>query len=238
MQDHPQTKISIAVITTVSLAALIGLAWFDYITGVDIHSLLFYVLPVVGVAWVLPRIWTVVFAVLSMGAWLQVELTLVPHIQAHTVAFGAVSSFAVFLAVGLSISSIREQRDLLRQERNRQQVLLHELETKKKELEEANGDLDAFSRTVAHDLTTPLVSIQGYSDLLLTTGLAESHTDARDALDRIAKKSRIMADQIRGILNHARAGRQVVERKSINLTDLALEIASDLARTKDRKSVV
>lgn len=45
--------------------------------------------------------------------------------------------------------------------------LVEELQQQKKELEARNAELDAFARTVAHDLKTPLNWINGYMELLV-----------------------------------------------------------------------
>lgn len=57
-----------------------------------------------------------------------------------------------------------------------------ELQEQKIELEQRNMELDAFARTVAHDLKNPLNIIVGYADILLETCANTSSQSEQDSL--------------------------------------------------------
>ncbi len=102
--------------------------------------------------------------------------------------------------------------------------------TERKQAEEAlqrkNEELDAFVRTVSHDLKTPLTSVQGYAGLLAKT--ADSlDEDRRFWLDRIQTNARRMADLIDGLLELSRVGRVVGPTESVSLGELVVEIARE-----------
>ncbi|MBN2711711.1 MAG: GHKL domain-containing protein [Planctomycetes bacterium] len=123
---------------------------------------------------------------------------------------------------------VDEQTADLDAERKHLLAMTTELQEQKKRLEAANEDLEAFSRTVAHDLRTPLVAVQGYADLLLMTEHIKGNDDCRQMLSRIASKSRLMANQIKSLLLYARAGKAEINRSEVNLSQMVEEVAADL----------
>lgn len=105
---------------------------------------------------------------------------------------------------------------------------------RERELERQNERLDSFASTLAHDLRNPLGVIDGRVELARETGDL-SHLDP--AIDAAERMNRIIDD----ILELARKGRTVVERRDIDLEavikgawanvdtdDATLEISPDL----------
>jgi PAS domain S-box-containing protein len=102
--------------------------------------------------------------------------------------------------------------------------------TERKQAEEAlqrkNEELDAFVRTVSHDLKTPLTSVQGYASLLAKT--ADSlDEEGRLWLDRIQTNAKRMANLIDGLLELSRVGRVVGPTESVSLKSLVVDIARE-----------
>jgi len=102
--------------------------------------------------------------------------------------------------------------------------------TERKQAEEAlqrkNEELDAFVRTVSHDLKTPLTSVQGYASLLVKT--ADSlDEEGRLWLDRIQTNAKRMANLIDGLLELSRVGRVVGPTESVSLKALVIDIARE-----------
>lgn len=65
------------------------------------------------------------------------------------------------------------------------------------ELAERNQELDAYSRTIAHDLNTPLALIKGYGELLAGEELSET---GRSYLHKIVATTERMAEMIEQLL--------------------------------------
>jgi light-regulated signal transduction histidine kinase (bacteriophytochrome) len=112
-------------------------------------------------------------------------------------------------------------------------------ERKKSEeaLKKAYEDLESFSYSVSHDLRAPLRSMDGFSEVLMTSlgdKLDEKH---KNYLIRIRESSQKMASLIDGLLNLSRLGRAPLKRQQINLSEVAQQISEDLAKTAPERKV-
>lgn len=106
--------------------------------------------------------------------------------------------------------------------------LLEDLEQKHRELEAANRELESFSYSASHDLRSPLRRIAGYCHVL-----AESHADQLDAsaksyLKRICDVTEHMEQIIDGLLALADITRSELNFESIDLSQIANDIAVQL----------
>ncbi|WP_327080277.1 MHYT domain-containing protein [Polaromonas sp. CG_9.5] len=105
------------------------------------------------------------------------------------------------------------------------------------QLQAANGELEAFSYAVAHDLRAPLSVIQGFS-VLLAKGAADK-LDARllRYLTRIQAGVTQMNDLIEGLLSLAKLSRVDIAPDPVDLSRLAREVL-ELCQTGDAGRVV
>ena len=103
-----------------------------------------------------------------------------------------------------------------------------DLNSLNKRLEAANRELEAFNYTVSHDLRTPLTNISGYSQLLLelyATPLGEAGTEY---VQEIYQTTLRMNALINDLMRFARLYDQELKREEINLSTMALAIATEL----------
>ncbi len=77
-----------------------------------------------------------------------------------------------------------------------------------KELEAKNQELEDYTYTVSHDLKAPLVTIQGFSELLGTQYADQLDAKAKHYLDRINQGSENLARLVSDLLELSRAGRK------------------------------
>jgi light-regulated signal transduction histidine kinase (bacteriophytochrome) len=106
------------------------------------------------------------------------------------------------------------------------------------QLQESNGELEAFSYSVAHDLRAPLRHIGGFSAILVEDHEASLDQAARDLLTRIGDGVRRMSDLIDGLLTLSRAARAEPIREPIDLAIRARAIVSRLRQTEPNRDVV
>ncbi|MBI5368432.1 MAG: GAF domain-containing protein [Planctomycetes bacterium] len=111
------------------------------------------------------------------------------------------------------------------------------VQARTRELEAANAELEAFTRTVSHDLRAPLHSIIGYAELLLTDSASRLDEEARSGLRRMSEASRRLQDLIGHLLELSRVSRTDLRRVDTDLSALVLELAADL-REAGRDRVV
>jgi len=99
-----------------------------------------------------------------------------------------------------------------------------EIEQANENLINANQELDAFARTVSHDLKSPLQIIQGYLELI-TDGHMESIDDqAKQFLKIMQQACSNMNGLIEDLLNFARSSKTDLKKGFFNLSDLAIEV--------------
>lgn len=104
------------------------------------------------------------------------------------------------------------------------------------QLENANKELEAFSYSVAHDLRTPLSSIDGFSHLLAPMVNTEQ---GRHYLDRIRAGARHMGELTQALLSLSRITRSSLRWKNVDLTETVQRVMLDLReRDPDRTVTV
>lgn len=117
------------------------------------------------------------------------------------------------------------------------QALNGELAEKLDELALANGDLQAFSYSVSHDLKAPLRSVSGFSELVLESEAPRLSDEGKDMLRRITRAAKRMGSLIDGLIELAGLARRELQMKNVSLSATALEIAAQLRETDAGRKV-
>jgi PAS domain S-box-containing protein len=102
------------------------------------------------------------------------------------------------------------------------------------ELRSANAELDHFATFAAHDLATPLTTIEGFADLLLRAELPEPE---RAYAEHIHASSERLAETLRGLLAYARSGRPQRPPGPVDLGTVLGQVLADLAGPIARRAV-
>lgn len=105
------------------------------------------------------------------------------------------------------------------------------------ELEAANNDLEAFNYSVAHELHNPLVSIGGFSRVILKqTGdrLDERH---REYLREIITGVERMEQYLGALLRFSRSTRESLQRESVDLSQIVSAVMTELKQTDPERDV-
>jgi PAS domain S-box-containing protein len=97
-----------------------------------------------------------------------------------------------------------------------------------KALEETNQELQAFSYSVSHDLRAPLRSIDGFSKILLEDYKDKLDDEGKEHLKIVCEASQRMGQLIDHMLMLSRVTLSEIRRETIDVTELAQFVASEL----------
>lgn len=105
------------------------------------------------------------------------------------------------------------------------------------ELQAANRELDSFAHAVSHDLRAPLRAMTGFSQALEEDFGHHLPAEGREYLQEIARAGQRMGGLIDGLLALSRSTRTPLERRRVDLSEMAEGICRELARSDPARAV-
>jgi PAS domain S-box-containing protein len=105
------------------------------------------------------------------------------------------------------------------------------------EADAANRELEAFSYSVAHDLRTPLRSIDGFSQAILEDNADQLDAEGKSNFARVRAAAQRMADLIDDLLGLSRLCRGELLRGQVDLTRVARAIVEQLRASDPKRDV-
>lgn len=144
---------------------------------------------------------------------------------------GEVTHLAVF---DCDISD-RCQREEARGEINAQ--LERRVMERTAELQSANQELEAFCYSVSHDLRAPLRAIGGFTKAVIEDYQTVLDETGKDYLQRVCAATERMNQLIDDLLSLSRVTRTQMQRKPVNLSQMARAIATELQETQRDRPV-
>jgi signal transduction histidine kinase len=106
-----------------------------------------------------------------------------------------------------------------------------------RELTALNQELDSFAHTVAHDLRAPLITIDGYSRILIEDAGPSLDGDAQHRLHVVAGSAQRMGQLIDGLLAFARLGRRHVTEQTVHPGEIARAAWTELNGIRGERPV-
>ncbi|MBR7836862.1 PAS domain-containing protein [Actinospica durhamensis] len=130
--------------------------------------------------------------------------------------------------------------DLMRAE-DEVRRLITDLEQRVRErtadLEASTREIDSFTYSVSHDLRTPLRALAGFSEILVEDHADQLDPDGRDYLHRVHAAAERMAATIDALLDLSHVARRELDRRPVDLGDLARDVLADLRVTEPGRQV-
>jgi signal transduction histidine kinase len=111
------------------------------------------------------------------------------------------------------------------------------VEERTAELIQANQELEAFSHSIAHDLRSPLMAIDGFSEILIRECEGRVTPDAMEHLNYIARATRRMHELTHDLLQLSRASRAEICRGTVDMSALVRGIFQDLREVAPERKV-
>ena len=105
-------------------------------------------------------------------------------------------------------------------------------------LQHMNAELDAFARTAAHDMKSPLQAIGGFSYLLRQRHAAALGADGQRMVAHIEQSTRHMATLVNDLLTLSRVSALTLHWADVDLAALGRELVADLRRQAPDRQVV
>lgn len=97
-----------------------------------------------------------------------------------------------------------------------------------RELDEARSDLRMLGSSVSHDLMTPLNALNINTEMVADALVEKDFEQVSMLLDRIRSNASHMTGMIRSLRTLSNVGKQEMEMRDVNLSDLAREALSNL----------
>ena len=115
--------------------------------------------------------------------------------------------------------------------------LEHRVEQRTAELAASNGELEAFSYTVSHDLRAPLRHITSFVALLDEEAQASLNEQCRHYMQNISEAAQRMGHLIDDLLTFSRIGRAAMTVRPVGLRRLVDEARTELASETDGRAI-
>ncbi len=93
----------------------------------------------------------------------------------------------------------------------------------------ANGELEAFTYSVSHDLRAPLRAIHGFAQLLVERNEAQLDAEAKRYLGRVTAATTLMSRLIDDLLALSKVGHQRLETRSVSTSGAVQRALEQLA---------
>jgi light-regulated signal transduction histidine kinase (bacteriophytochrome) len=122
-----------------------------------------------------------------------------------------------------------------------QAALVRGLEARNGRLQEAlqaaSREIDSLTYSIAHDLRTPLLHIDGFAQLLQTSTGAVLDHENRDHLERIIAATRAMSEQIGALVEYSRVNSAELIVSEVDLEDVLNEALELLRPWSNGRSI-
>lgn len=138
---------------------------------------------------------------------------------------------SIYAICGIStdITERKKSEDAIKQ-------LNQSLQQQAVQLEITNQELEAFSYSVSHDLRAPLRAIDGFSDLLIHESGENLDAEGQRLLDVIRANTKQMGHLIDDLLAFSRLSRKAMNKRTIQMTELARSVIDDLKITQAERA--
>ena len=116
-------------------------------------------------------------------------------------------------------------------------TLNESLNHRARELERAYKDMESFSYAAAHDLRSPLITIEGFSRILLEDYAEKLDDEGRDCLKRIGNSTKKMNRLIADLLAFSKISTKEIQKSVLNMSSLAHKVVDDLRPARGERIV-
>jgi signal transduction histidine kinase len=186
---------------TTAFALLVGIAFIDYITGVDYSFSIFYLLPISLVAWYAGLGAGVIASAVGAVLWYIVDSVMAEHVYASPAAgyWNSLVRFGFFIIVSTILTRLKKSLETTRARTVDLALSYASLDKARKEQLIIKDQLISH---VSHELRTPLNSVHQFLTILLDGVAGEMGGEQKDylqiALKNVNQLNKMIDDLLEG----------------------------------------
>lgn len=136
----------------------------------------------------------------------------------------------------LILLAIEDMTDLKKSE-EALKIRNKELQSLASELKAAYKDMESFSYAVSHDLKSPLITIEGFSNIVLEDYAEKLDDKGKDFLNRINNSVKKMNQLIGDLLSFSQISIKEILKHDFNMEDLAQKLVDELTPTIGERDI-
>ncbi|MFH0988739.1 MAG: HAMP domain-containing sensor histidine kinase [bacterium] len=187
-----------AEILMFSLVLLVLIAFFDYLTGAEIASSIFYLGPVSLLVWYIDLRWGIIVAIISAGLWMVLNFVTAKEQMALSIHYwNAGVRLGMFLIVAFVLDARKHSEAGLRKAKETAEELAANLNNANIRLQEAMKVKSRFTSMVSHELRTPLTAIKEGIGVVLDESTGSINEEQHEFL-HLAKRN---VDRLHRLIN-------------------------------------
>lgn len=165
------------------------------------------------------------FVLFVLSGWLSLVSERAGFLDIQTsIALSVTLTLIIFILAIVFFSRRLNQKELEHQKAG------EKIRRQNSELNELNKEIATFSYSVSHDLRSPLRGIDGFSQALLAEYAAKLDDQGKHYLDRVRAATQLMGTLIDDLLSLSRVTSKKMNLETINLSDMARQIARELQK--------
>ena len=229
-----QSSRPLVIVSGLVLVLLIGTA--DYLTGEELSISIFYLLPIMFVAWFINTRAGIFMSIVSTAIW-HIAGSVVNHTYSHSLIpyWNSIVQLSFFLIIVFILSALKsayEKKgdlvDELKETLSELRRSEEELKRRTRELADSNAELERFAYVAAHDLKGPLLVVEGYIQRLKRRHKDKLDSDAEKIIGYVVDGITRMRTLINDLLTYARVGTKTDNFKLINCNDIVKHALANL----------
>ncbi len=226
----------VVLVTAAVLLAIV--AYFDYITSIELSFSIFYLIPISLVAWYVGLRAGLLTSTLGAVIWFALDSVVGGHLYSNPSAkyWNALVRFGFFIVVTVILSRLKISMDAIRAQSREMAVAYVELDRIRKEQLVMK---DRILSHVSHELRTPLTAVHQFVTILLDGLAGEINAEQKEYLKIALKNANQLNEMIEDLLESTRidSGKMLFHPEAVSLQAIMDEIHLTLRSMASEKKI-
>ena len=231
-----QRRKGVVLVTAALFLAIV--AYFDYITSIELSFSIFYLIPISLVAWYIGLRAGLLTSVVAAAIWFTLDSIIGRHLYSNPSAkyWNALVRFGFFIIVTVILSRLKISIDAIRAQSREMAVAYAELDRVRKEQLVMK---DRILSHVSHELRTPLTALHQFVTILLDGLAGNINAEQKEYLEIALKNANQLNEMIEDLLDSTRidSGKMLFHPEAVSLQAIMGEIHLTLRSMASEKKI-